>query len=104
MSTNKAKVERTAFKLMKQAYRKQWNAPIGKRKCKYSTADDCLGIAEEDQFNGHKCIRCVRHMHRELYAQRMLRQGKELVGRGRPLGSKDLKPRKSAKKVEMILQ
>jgi hypothetical protein len=29
-----------------------------------------------------------------------LKHGKELVGRGRPLGAKDLKPRKNARKDE----
>ena len=102
MPTNKAKdkAEKAAFKLMKQAYKKKWGAPLGKRKCKYSTAKDCLGVADEDQFNGHKCLACVRQMHRELYAQRVLSQGKKLVGRGRPLGAKDLKPRKNARPVE----
>jgi len=103
MSTTKKKSDKLAIKQMtafKKAYKAKWGAPIGKRKCNYSLAEDCLGIADEDQFDHHKCIRCVRLMHRELYAQRMLKQGKELVGRGRPLGAKDLKPRKNARKDE----
>ena len=102
-TTKKKKSDQLAAKHMaafKKAYKEKWAVPVGKRKCQYSTADDCLGIADEDQFDHHKCNRCVRLMHRELYAKRMLKQGKELVGRGRPLGAKDLKPRKNARKDE----
>lgn len=98
MSTIKKKAEKAAFTHMKQAHRERWGAPIGKRKCHYSNAKDCLGIDDEELFIGHKCKSCVRLMHRDMYKARLEKQGKELVGRGRPLGAKDKQPRINAKK------
>jgi hypothetical protein len=90
-----SKSDMQAFKGFKRSHREKWDAPLGKRKCQFKESDDCLGIAEEDQFVGHRCRACIRHMHRQLYIQRLKAVGKVLTGRtGRPVGSKDSKPRK----------
>jgi hypothetical protein len=70
--------------------------PKGKKRCKYNDSTMCLGVDKESRFTGNRCIHCVRHMHCERYKKRVVAAGKTLVGRGRPKGAKDLKPRKNA--------
>jgi hypothetical protein len=75
MSTSTA--VKNAIKQLKAIHRAKWGATLGKRKCMYSDAKDCLGIALEDQFVGHRCRACIRHMHRGLYTDRLEKAGKQ---------------------------
>lgn len=87
--------EKIALRALKAAHRAKYGAPLGKRKCKSNTSEDCLGIGPEEEFNGHRCRECIKLMHRELYSKRLEAAGKVRVGKGRPKGAKDKQKRKS---------
>ena len=92
MSSNKSK--KRALSLLTAAYEKKWNAPVGKRKCKFEISEKCLKTADEkdkqgrNNFRYHRCRCCHAEQARVLYHKRMARRKAESgytpVKRGRP--------------------
>jgi hypothetical protein len=99
MSSRRA--EKEAMKVIREKHERKYDAPLGKRRCRYEMSEKCLGIAAEYnkkgvlQWSGHKCSNCVLHRHRTWYAKHV--EGREPKKRGRkPLSESEKKKRERA--------
>jgi hypothetical protein len=100
-----SKADKELLKQLKAAHEKKYNAPWGKRKCRYKYSKSCLGIAPEMdsdgdlQWRGHMCRECKSAKQADRYTERLTKEGKERTGPGRPIGSKNKTKKKNTKKA-----
>jgi hypothetical protein len=97
--TMSRRAEKEALKIIREKHERKYDAPMGKRRCRYRVSEDCLKLGNERdrkgtlQWRGQCCKPCMQHRYREWYDQRVeARGGRQKVGR-KPLSESEKKKR-----------
>lgn len=97
-----SKAEKQALKKIREKHELKYDAPFGKRRCKYSESKDCLKVGAEYnkdgdlQWTGHLCRPCRLQRHKLRYRE----HGGGDKKRGRPPLSESEKKKRAKKRSQ----
>ncbi len=98
------RAEKEALRIVHEKHERKYDAPLGKRRCRYEVSEDCLKLGNEQDKKGemqwrfHCCRPCMQQRYKEWYNKRVeARGGKQKAGR-KPLSESVKKKRAAAKK------